>query len=103
MAWNDADTVDESRRQDRLVNAEIEQASKGRWISVTFVAACFIAAALFFAFGNEVAGIAFLAAPVVTAGTQFLANVFSRSSRGSTAADPMTGSEVTPTDPAPGP
>jgi len=88
MAWNDADTVDESKRQDRLVDAEIDQARVGRWIALGLTAFCFIAAAIFFAFGNEVAGFAFLAAPVLTAGSRFFANVFSRSSRTPPAVEP---------------
>lgn len=31
--WNDAFTIDESKRQNDLVNAEIEQARKGMWVS----------------------------------------------------------------------
>ena len=81
MAWNDFGTVDESKRQDKLVDAEIEQAKSGRRIAVAFTAFCLIAAVVFFALGNEVAGFAFLAAPPLTAGVKFLSNVWSQSSR----------------------
>lgn len=87
MAWNDATTIDESKRQDRLVDAEIDQAQTGRWIALALTAFCFIASVVFFALGNEFAGIAFLAAPVLTAGSRFIANTFSQSSRATAAVD----------------
>jgi hypothetical protein len=96
MAWNDADTVDESKRQDRLVDAEIDQARVGRWIALGLTAFCFIVAVVFFALGNDVAGFAFLGAPVITAAGRFFANVFSRSSREPAPVDPPTPSPAPP-------
>lgn len=83
LQWNDAWTVDESNRQDKLVDAEIRQAERGPTRAMVLGLLCFVAAIVFFALGNNVAGVAFLAAPVLGFAAQFLLiRVSSRSSRG---------------------
>lgn len=78
--WNDADTVDESKRQDALVEGELKQANRGQLISagIFLVAlllscACFLVTRSPWSFG-------FLALPVVTVIGNMLEPVFSRSS-----------------------
>lgn len=82
MRWNDSSTIDESSRQDRLVDAEIEQAKKGPQRALGVAVAAMVLAAVFFAMGNTIAGCAFIALPVLNFAGQFLNNVVSsRSSR----------------------
>lgn len=79
--WNDAFTIDESKRQDRLVDAEIDQARKGMWISgalfalaMLFGLVCFLATGSQWSFG-------FLAVPVVSMIVNLFEPIASRSSR----------------------
>lgn len=46
MRWNDAGTIDESARQDRLVDAEIEQARRGPRRALGVVLTCLVLAAV---------------------------------------------------------
>lgn len=78
--WNDAFTIDESKRQDRLVDNEIKQANIGTWISavlflvsMVFSLVCFLKTGSGWSFG-------FLAVPVMSVLSNMLTPVFSRSS-----------------------
>lgn len=67
MSWNDAGTCDESRRQDRLVDATIEQTRRNsrflRWFTAASLAS---AMACFFVLHDVGAGVAVLSFPVAT-------------------------------------
>lgn len=83
MRWNDAFTVDESRRQDRLVEAEIEQARKGPARSMTItILSMALAAVSVFVFENTVAAGIFLSAPILMYAGTLVRDLASRSSRG---------------------
>ncbi|MBW3094987.1 hypothetical protein KIH75_06500 [Bifidobacterium sp. 64T4] len=79
--WNDAFTTDESERQNLLVEAEIDQARKGMWIS----GALFLIAMLFslIAYITTMSpwSFGFLAVPVVSMIVNLFEPVSSRSSR----------------------
>lgn len=61
----EAQTVDPSKRMDKLVEAEIDEARKGRVSAVTLMVLFFGAAVVFFALGNNVAGGLLLSVPVL--------------------------------------
>lgn len=61
----ESQTIAPSQRMDRLVDAEISEAKAGRISAVTLMVIFFIAAVLFFAFGNNVAGGLLLSVPVL--------------------------------------
>ncbi|ALG85903.1 DUF2335 domain-containing protein [Gordonia phthalatica] len=65
MRMAESQTVDRSRRQDRLVNAEIDNAKSDRSMATFFLLAFFVAAVVFFSVGNNVAGGFLLSIPVL--------------------------------------
>lgn len=82
--WNDSFTVEESARQDKLVESEIKQQEQGA--AMTFVLMCFFGVASLIAFlatGN-VASFGFLSVPVINILGNLFRPVFSKSSRGDT-------------------
>ncbi len=85
LGWNDATTSDESRRQDKLVDAEIAEAKRGPTRAMCLAAVCILASIYFFHRANGtsdiVAGSALLAAPVLTLAARFISSVRSQSSR----------------------
>lgn len=73
LQWNDAGTTDESRRQDKLVDAQIEQAKTGQGAAIFFLAMCVIASCVsFFVFKNNIAGLAFFSLPLLGVIKEFL-------------------------------
>ncbi len=82
MSWNDAFTVDESARQDRLVDAEIAQARRGPYLSVGVVAlGLFLALVAFLITGSVWAAGVFAGSPVLVFAAQLINTARSRSSR----------------------
>lgn len=61
----ESQTVDVSRRDDRIVDAEIEASKNGLTAAITIAVICVLAAIVFFAFGKPIAGGALLGFPVV--------------------------------------
>ncbi len=80
--WNDAFTVDESARQDRLVDNEIKQQETGVAMTFVLVVAFGLAAFVSFLITRDIASFGFLSVPLLN----FLGNLFkpvlSKSSRG---------------------
>ncbi|KFI65745.1 hypothetical protein [Bifidobacterium cuniculi] len=79
--WNDAFTVDESKRQDRLVDAEIDQGKKSMWISAILFGICIIVSLVCFLVTKDAWSIAFLSVPVVSMVLNIFVPVGSKSSR----------------------
>ena len=79
--WNDAFTIDESKRQDRLVDAEIEQARKGMWISCMLFALAMLFCLVCFLITGSQWSFGFLAVPVVSMIVNLFEPIASRSSR----------------------
>lgn len=66
MRWNDAGTVDESARQDRLVDAQIVESHRGPRRAMVVVGSCLVLAAVSgLGFENNIMGVAFLGAPLL--------------------------------------
>lgn len=65
MRMAEAETVDKSSRQDRLVDAEIQNAKSDRGSATFFLTVFFIASVVFFAVGNPIAGGCLLSIPVL--------------------------------------
>ncbi len=61
----EAQTVEPSKRMDKLVDAEIEEARMGRISAVTLMVLFFCAAVVFFSVGNNIAGGLLLSVPVL--------------------------------------
>ena len=80
--WNDAFTIDESKRQDRLVDNEIEQAKRGPILSMIMLTIFSLLAFVSFLVTRETASFWFLAVPVVSVIGNLIVPVFSKSSRG---------------------
>ena len=79
--WNDAFTIDESRRQDKLVESEISQQNRGAWMTfillVLFLAASFAA----FIITRSVNSFWLLSVPALNIVSVLLKPLFSKSSR----------------------
>jgi len=60
----EASSVDESRRLDRVTEIEAEQVKADRSAASAFFFFCFVAAVVFFALGNNIAGTVLLGPPV---------------------------------------
>jgi len=58
-------STDESGRRDRIADAQIAQSNRAQWITPALLVLFGSAAVVFFALGNTVAGVAFLAMPVL--------------------------------------
>lgn len=65
-------TTDVARREDKLADEQIASAQQGRGLAFVLAASCIIAAVVFFAVGNTVAGVTFLGLPVVRLVGQFI-------------------------------
>ncbi len=79
--WNAAFTTDESKRQNDLVNAEIEQARKGMWVSTFLFLVAMIFALVAFILTKSSWSFGFLAVPVVSIIANLFEPIASRSSR----------------------
>lgn len=70
---SEAFTTDESRRRDRLVDAEIAEAPRGRRMAFWIMVLCLVGAGVaLFLFKNNVGAGIFLAVPVVTVVRDFI-------------------------------
>ena len=79
--WNDAFTIDESKRQDRLVDAEIKQASKGMWVSAFLIAGSIIVSMIIFLRTLSPYAFSVLSIPFISIITNIFEPIASRSSR----------------------
>ena len=79
--WNDAFTIDESQRQDRLVDNEIKQASKSMWITFVLFLVTMVLSFVSFIWTTSGWSFSFLAVPVMSMVSNMTKPVFSRSSR----------------------
>lgn len=81
MRWNDSGTVDESVRQDRLVDVEIEQARKGPVRAVVIVSASLAAAAVSgWVFENTALAALFLGSPLLMFAQSLISTIRSQAS-----------------------
>lgn len=65
--WNDAYTIDESKRQDKFVDSEIKARNRAQWISTLLMVAAFVCAIVTYAlYQNTVLSCAFIAVPFIT-------------------------------------
>lgn len=65
--WNDAYTIDESKRQDKLVDSEIKVRNRAQWISTLLMVAAFACAVVTYViYQNTVLSCAFIAVPFIT-------------------------------------
>lgn len=88
MRWNDAGTADESARQDRLVNAQIQQAERGPRRAITIVTLCLALAAVSgWVFDNTILAGLFLSAPILMFAQQLLATLPTRGKSGERSGD----------------
>lgn len=78
--WNDAATIDESKRQDRLVDNEIAQSRQSMWISAGLFAMAMVLSLVCFIHTRDAWSFGFLAVPVVSMIGNMLLPVFSHSS-----------------------
>lgn len=65
MRWNDAWTIDESRRQDLIVGASVTTSKRGQVMAVALCAVLAVLAFTLFLRGNNVGGGIMLGAPVM--------------------------------------
>lgn len=79
--WNDAFTIDESKRQDKLVDNEIEQQNRGSWM--TFILLILFSLMSFIAFMVTKDGASFwmLSVPVANVIGNLIVPALSKSSR----------------------
>ena len=80
--WNDAFTVDESARQNRLVDNEIKQQETGVALTFVLVLAFGLAAFVSFLITREMASFGFLSVPLLNFLGNLFKSVLSKSSRG---------------------
>lgn len=81
-AWNDAFTINESHRQDKLVDAEISQGKRGQWATIALFTLCILGSLIAFIMTRNPCSFILLSVPVCTMLTNMVLPVFSRSSRG---------------------
>lgn len=81
FAIHESQTIGYTNRMDKLVEAEVKEAEAGRVAAVSLMVLCMIGSALFFAFGNQIAGGAFLSLPVLGFIKQLLPDRGSKSSK----------------------
>lgn len=65
LAWNDAWTVDESRRRDKLVESEVDLDRKGLHLASLLFGGCVVLAFVLFLLDKWQGGIALVGAPVL--------------------------------------
>jgi hypothetical protein len=65
MRWNDAWTIDESRRQDLIVDASVTTSKRGQVMAVSLCSVLVLLAFVLFLRGNNVGGGLMLGAPVM--------------------------------------
>ena len=81
MAWNDAGTSDESRRQDRLVDAAIEQGRTNSRFLRCYLGASFVGAVGCYLYSGSVAVAAvILGAPIATQFITIIPDFFQKAS-----------------------
>lgn len=85
--WNDAWTIDESKRQDRLVDNEIRQSRVGTILTFVLMVFFGVLTLCSFLITGNVASFGFLAVPVLNVLGNMMKPVFSRSSRSSQTGD----------------
>lgn len=86
--WNDAFTINESCRQDKLVDAEITQGKRGQSATITLFALCILGSFIAFIITRDPCSFILLSIPVGTVLANMMLPVFSRSSRGKEAPNP---------------
>lgn len=79
--WNDAFTIDESKRQDKLVEAEIDQARKGMWVSASLFAIALLLSFVSYFLTQSPWAFGFLTVPVASIIANLFDPIASRSSR----------------------
>lgn len=79
--WNDASTVDESRRQDLLVENEIRQQERGALLAAVLMALFAVLSFIAFLVTRDPASFSLLSVPCLTVVGNVLKPVFSKSSR----------------------
>ena len=79
--WNDATTIDESRRQDMLVENEIRQQERGATLTMTLMAMFALLSFGAFVYTREPISFTFLSVPCMSVVGNVLRPVFSKSSR----------------------
>ncbi|MCI1902033.1 MAG: hypothetical protein LKI93_04810 [Bifidobacteriaceae bacterium] len=79
--WNDAFTIDESRRQDSLVENEISQSHTSMWITSVLFLVTLVLSFIAFLVTSSPWSFGFLAVPVVSMIVNLAQPVFSKSSR----------------------
>lgn len=79
--WNDSFTIDESRRQDRLVDNEIRQQNMGSWMTFALLVFFSILAFAAFMLTGSPHSFWFMTVPVANVIGRLFRPVFSRSSR----------------------
>lgn len=80
--WNDAFTVDESARQDRLVDAEIRQQDRGAWMTFALLLVFALASAASFVATGKAEAFLLLSVPALGIVGNLFQPLFSKSSRG---------------------
>lgn len=79
--WNDANTSDESKRQDRLVDHEIRQNKRGAVLSFVLMVIFVIATLYAFVTTHDKASFIFLSVPALNVIGNFIQSVHSNSSK----------------------
>lgn len=79
--WNDANTSDESKRQDRLVDHEIRQNKRGAVLSFVLMVVFVIATLYAFVTTHDKASFIFLSVPALNVIGNFIQSVHSNSSK----------------------
>lgn len=65
--WNDAYTIDESKRQNKLIDLEIKIRARAQWMSMCLMAFAFICAVVTYAlYHDAIFSVAFIAVPFIT-------------------------------------
>lgn len=79
--WNDAFTVDESKRQDKLVDNEIKQQNRGSWMTFFLLILFSVMSFVAFIITRDAASFWMLSVPVANVIGNLVVPVLSRSSR----------------------
>lgn len=79
--WNDTTTIDESRRQDILVENEIKQQERGAKLTMVLMTTFALLAFIAFLTTRDPVSFSFLSVPCLTVIGNVLKPVFSKSSR----------------------
>ena len=79
--WNDAFTIDESKRQDKLVDNEIKQQNRGAWMTFALLILFSVMSFIAFMVTKNAASFWMLSVPVANVIGNLIVPVLSRSSR----------------------